>query len=375
MSDRLLETFIDLVKIDSETYHEAAAAEYVMEAARQAGFEPYMDNAGKAIAGESGNVYIKIPTSGVDAPAIIFSSHLDTVSPGKGVIPVIEKGLVFSEGKTILGADCKAGVAAMVEMMRMAGEGTLEHGPLEMIFTVAEEKQLLGVQHLELERIESKHAFVLDGAGYAGDLINASPTQDNLEFAFNGKAAHAGVEPEKGVNAIYGASWAVSLMRLGRIDTETTANIGVIEGGQAVNIVPERVVVKGEVRSHDLSKLEEQRKSMIKAVLEAEAAVGVGVEIKVDRAYDGYLIQPDDPLVQVVVEAGKAMGMRIEAKPSGGGSDANYLNASGIKSIVLGMGVRESHTTNEVLEIEELQRLVGLCSKITIMAGRLRSDT
>jgi tripeptide aminopeptidase len=374
MNSRLLDTFIELVKIDSETFHEAAVAEYVMDIARRAGFEPYMDNAGKAIGGDAGNVYIKVPASSVEAPPIIFCSHLDTVSPGKGVVPVIKKGLVFSEGETVLGADCKAGVAAIVEIMRLAGEGTLEHGPLELIFTVAEEKQLLGVHYLEWERLESKHAFVLDGAGYAGDVINASPTQDNLEFSFNGRAAHAGVEPEKGINAIYGASWAVSLMRLGRIDKETTANLGMIEGGQAVNIVPDRVIVRGEVRSHDLSKLEGQRKSMIKAVLEAEAAVGVGVEIKVDRAYDGYLIQQDEPLVKVAVEAGKAMGMRIEIKSSGGGSDANFLNTSGIKSIVLGMGVKESHTTNEVLEIEELERLVKFCSGITSVAGRLRSD-
>jgi tripeptide aminopeptidase len=375
MSDRLLNTFLDLVKIDSETFHEASAAEYVMEAARQAGFDSFMDNAGKSIGGDSGNVYVKIPASGVIAPPIMFCSHLDTVSPGKGVVPVLKKGLVFSEGKTVLGADCKAGVSAMVEIMRLAGEGALEHGPLELVFTVAEERQLQGVQHIELDRIESKWAFVLDGAGYVGDLINASPTQDNLEFVFNGRAAHAGVEPEKGINAIYGASWAVSLMRLGRIDMETTANIGVIEGGHAVNIVPDRVVVKGEVRSHDLSKLEEQRKSMAKAVMEAEAAVGVGIEIKVERAYDGYLIQQDDPLVQLVAEAGKAMGMKVEAKPSGGGSDANYLNASGIKSVVLGMGVRESHTINEVLEIEELQRLVRLCKEIAGVAGRLRGAT
>ena len=371
---RVLGTFLELARIDSETFHEAVIVDYVVEAASRAGFEPYMDNAGKVIGGEAGNVYIKIPADGVDAPPITFCSHLDTVSPGKGVEPVVKRGLVLSAGETVLGADCKAGVAAIIELMYLAAEGKLKHGPLELILTVAEEKQLQGARNLEWERIDSRHALILDGAGYVGDLINASPTQDNLEFVFSGTAAHAGVEPEKGVNAILGASWAVSLMRLGRIDTETTANIGVIKGGRAVNIVPDRVVVEGEARSHNLAKLEEHRKSMVKAALEAEAAVGVGVEVKVERAYEGYRIDPKDPLVLLVIEAGKAMGMRMEIKPSGGGSDANLLNASGIKSVVLSMGARESHTTNEILKIEDLQKLVRLCSEITSAAGRLRGD-
>jgi len=239
---------------------------------------------------------------------------------------------------------------------------------------VAEEKQLQGVRHLEWDRIEAHHAYVLDGAGGVGEVINSSPTQDNLEFVFNGKAAHAGVEPEKGTNAIYGAAWAVSLMHLGRIDSETTANIGVIEGGRAVNIVPDRVVVQGEVRSLDLKKLEEQRKSMMRAAMEAEASVGVGVEVKVERVYDGYLIEPKDSLILLASEAGKAMGIKIEVKNSGGGSDANFLNGHGIKSVVLSMGVREPHTTHEYLDIQELHKLVRLCSEIAAATGRLRGD-
>jgi tripeptide aminopeptidase len=239
---------------------------------------------------------------------------------------------------------------------------------------VAEEKQLLGVRNLEWERIEARHAFVLDGAGGVGQVINSSPTQDNLEFVFNGKAAHAGVEPEKGTNAIYGAAWAISLMHLGRIDSETTANIGVIRGGRAVNIVPDRVVVEGEVRSLDLVKLDEQRKSMVRAALEAEGAVGVGVEVKVERAYDGYLIDPKDPMILLADEAAKAMGMRMEVNSSGGGSDANFLNKEGIKSIVLNMGSREPHTTHEYLEVQDLAKLARFCEEICENAGRLRGS-
>lgn len=372
MEDRVLENFLKLARMDSESFHEAAVVDFVCEAASACGLACHVDDAGKAIGGETGNVYVKMPATGVDAPPIIFSAHMDTVSPGRGVEPMVSKGRIVSRAETVLGADCKAGVAVAIELMYLSREGKLRHGPLELVFTVAEEKQLLGAQNLERDRLEARHAFVLDGSGPVGEVINASPTQENLSFVFKGKAAHAGVEPEKGTNAIYGASWAVSLMRLGRIDSETTANIGVIAGGRAVNIVPDRVEVAGEVRSLDAEKLEKQKKSMIKAAMEAEASVGVGVEIKVERAYEGFVLDRKDPLILLVVEAGKAMGMKIETKHSGGGSDANILNASGIRSVVLSMGVRESHTTYEYLEVQELHKLTRLCREIAASAGRLR---
>ncbi len=372
MAGRLLETFLQLVRIDSETFHEGEMVARVVDRAAECGFQAYVDNAGKAVGGEAGNVYVHIPASGVEAPPLLFCAHLDTVTPGKGIDPVVDGDRVISGGRTILGADCKAGVAVMLELMCRAREGEFRHGPLELLFTIAEEKQLQGVRYLERDKINSRHAFVLDGSGGVGEIINASPTQDNLEFIFTGKAAHAGVEPEKGINAIYGACWAVSLMRLGRIDSETTANIGVIRGGRAVNIVPDRVVVEGEVRSLDLKKLDEQRKAMLRAALEAEAAVGVGVEVKVERAYDGFHIEPRDPLIKLALEAGKSMGLKMEIRPSGGGSDANFLNAAGIKAVVLSMGAREAHTTHEYLVIRDLERLLRLCMEICEAAGRLR---
>jgi len=372
MQDRVLDIFLELARIDSESLHEADVAAYVMESARRLGFEPYMDGAAEVLGGDAGNVYVKIPSNGVDAPPLILCAHMDTVTPGKGVEPVLEGGRVVSRGDTILGADCKAGVAAIIELMNLSSEGILEHGPLEMVLTVVEEKGLKGVREIEWERIDARHAVVLDGAGEVGEVVNASPTQDNLEMVFMGRAAHAGVEPEKGVNAIQGASWAISRMRLGRIDSETTANIGIIEGGRAVNIVPDRVEVKGEVRSHDLTNLEKQRESMIKTALEAEDAVGVGVKVEVERAYEGYHVDPGDALAALAVEAGKAMGMKMKVGPSGGGSDANFLNSAGIKSVVLSMGAREPHTLKENIEVKDLHKLVELSSEIARRAGRLR---
>jgi tripeptide aminopeptidase len=372
MTERILDTFMDLARIESESLNEAGVAEYVMEVARKAGFETYMDKAGEALGGNAGNVYVKMPAFQIEAPPIMFCAHMDTVTPSSGVEPVVKGERVVSAGKTILGADCKAGVAAMVELMRMSARGEIEHGPLELLFTIAEEQQLQGARRVDRKRLESRHALVLDGEGPVGKIINRSPTQDNLEFTFRGQAAHSGVEPEKGVNAIFGAAWAISLMRMGRIDSETTANIGMINGGRAVNIIPDTAVVKGEVRSLDVKKLENQRKSMVKAALEAEAAVGVGVEIKVDRVYEGFSFELKDPLVQLAIEGGKAMGIKMEVHPSGGGSDANFFNTIGIKSIVLSIGAREPHTINESVKVKDLQKLCRLCAEIANLTGRMR---
>jgi tripeptide aminopeptidase len=370
--DRILDTFLDLARIESVSLRERGVAEYIMRAARENGFDAYMDKAGEALGGNAGNVYVKIPGFQIEAPPLMFCSHMDVVTPVEGVEPVVKGERVVSASKTILGADCKAGITAMIELMRMSAQGEVEHGPLELLFTIAEEQQLQGSRHIERKRIESKNAVVLDGEGAVGKIINASPTQDNLDFIFKGKAAHSGVEPEKGVNAILGASWAISLMHLGRIDSDTTANIGVINGGRAVNIVPEMVLVKGEVRSLKPDKLEQQRKAMVKAALEAEAAVGVGVEVKVERAYEAFHIDPKDPLVQLAVEGGRAMGLKMEIESSGGGSDANYFNTVGIKSVVLSIGAREPHTVHENVKVKDLHKLARLCGEIANSAGRMR---
>jgi tripeptide aminopeptidase len=372
MTERILTTFMELATIESESFHEAEVAEYVMKAARDCGFDPYMDKAGDALGGNAGNIYIKLPALQIEAPPLLFCAHMDTVTPAKGVEPAVKGERVVSAGKTILGADCKVGVAAIIELMRMSAQGEIEHGPLELVLTIAEEKQLQGVRHLERKQIESRYAFVLDAEGSVGKIVNASPTQDNLQFIFKGKSAHSGVEPEKGVNAIFGASWAISLMQLGRIDAETTANIGVINGGRAINIVPDTVIVEGEVRSLDIEKLERQRKSMVRAALEAEASVGVGVEVKVERAYEGFCIDPRDQLVQLGIEGGRAMGLKMQVQSSGGGSDANFLNTIGIKSLVLSIGAREPHTVNESVKIKDLNKLVRLCAEIANSAGRMR---
>ena len=372
VEEALLEYFLRLTAVDSESLHEGELARMLMREMKDLGLEPYMDGAGERIGGEAGNLYVSLPASGLDAPPLLLCAHLDTVSPGRGVKAKVKGDRVVSEGDTVLGADCKVGITVLMDLLRGAVRGEFPHGPLEFLFTVAEERGLQGVRHLERERIAARHALVVDGAGKVGTVITASPAQDNLRMTFRGRSAHAGVEPEKGINAIYGAAWAISLIRWGRIDSDTTANVGIIWGGKAVNIVPDEVVALGEVRSLVPDKLEAHKKAIRKAAVETENSTGVGVRVEFERAYEGFSISPEDPLVQVVVEGGKAMGMKVLTASSGGGSDANFLNALGIRAVVLSMGVMESHSPREYVEVEELERLSRWLREIVQAARGLR---
>jgi tripeptide aminopeptidase len=243
--ERLVELFLELVSIDSESLKEGNVARFIATLVEGWGLEAGWDDAGRAVGSDANNLYIKVP-SRLKAPPLLLSAHMDTVSPGNGIMPVVGKRTINSSGHTILGADNKAGVAIILDLLRDVVDGKLEAGPLEVLFSIAEEKGILGIKYAQMRRLKARHALVLDGTGETGVIVNSAPTQDNLDFVFHGRRAHAGVEPEKGVNAITGASRAIARMRLGRIDAETTANIGIIEGGIAVNIVPDEVRVKGK---------------------------------------------------------------------------------------------------------------------------------
>jgi tripeptide aminopeptidase len=367
-------TFLDLIGIDSETFKEGNLARYITERVEEWGFKVQVDGAGKVLGSDTGNLYIRIPGTSRGAPPLLLNAHLDTVSPGSRVRPVVNGEKVYSEGDTILGADCKSGIAIILDILKDVSEGKLKHCPLEVLFTIAEERGLLGIKNCDLSMLESKHALVLDGTGPAGVIVTSAPTQDNLEFLFKGRKSHAGTEPEKGINAIQGAAWGISLMRLGRIDGETTANIGIIEGGLATNIVPDLVVARGEVRSINPEKLDSQRSSMIRAALEAESAIGVGVEVKIERAYDGYVLPNTNPFILLIREAGKALGMKVQTSSSGGGSDANILNARGIRSVVMNTGAFNPHSEREYLNLAEFTRASRLCKEIIAIFHEIREE-
>jgi tripeptide aminopeptidase len=341
--DRLVSTFLELVQIDSPSGQEEEIARHLMAELRSLGLAVERD--------ATGNVIARLPGEG---PPILVSAHVDTVEPGRGVKPVITNGIITSNGTTILGSDDKSGVAAILEVLRVLVEQDLPHLPLEVALTVSEEIGLIGAKGLDLTNLRAQEGIVLDSGGEIGAIVVAAPSQDKIRAVVHGKAAHAGVEPEKGVNAIVVAAEAIAAMPLGRIDEETTANVGRIQGGTATNIVPDRAEMAGEARSHDEMKLKAQVQAMTEALKKAASQHRATVEIDVQRSYSTFQLSEEDGIVRRAMAAAKALGLTPALVPSGGGSDANVFNAAGIATINISTGMDKVHTTKECIAVDDL---------------------
>ncbi len=357
---RMVKTFIELVKIDSLSGKEGKIARHLTGLLKGLGAEVIFDNAGKATGGEVGNLIAKFKGTKEGKPFLI-SAHMDTVGPGEGIKPVIGKKRICSSGDTILGADCKAGITVILEVIRILKEHKLPHPPIEVLLTVSEEIGILGAKYLDYSKLKSKSGIVLDSESPYEVTIKA-PAAHKMEIQIHGYAAHAGMCPEKGLSAIEIASKAIAKMKLGRIDYETTANIGVINGGSATNIVTPLVILKGEARSHTPKKLETQTKHMLdifkKTVDGARVAlngkkIAAKLDVKVHKDYPHLSIPESDPVLKALLTAGKNMGIKIKTVASGGGSDANIFFSHGICAINIGNGMWEPHTTREYLDIDQ----------------------
>ena len=340
---RLLDTFLDLVRIDSPSGEEQAMAEELEARLVKLGLEVERD--------EVNNVVARLPGEG--AP-VMLAAHMDTVMPGRGVKPVVKDGAVYSDGTTILGADDKSGIAVILELLATVAENNLRHPPLEVVITVQEEIGLLGARHLDKSSLRAKKGISFDTGPAPGTIVVAAPSGIMLTAVVHGKAAHAGVEPEKGVNALSVAADALVHMPLGRIDAETTANFGQIQGGRARNIVPDRVELKGEARSHDAEKLEAQTARMVAALEKAAQEYGATVDTEVVPAYTGYKLTEEDPVVSGLASACRACGVEPNLVPSGGGSDANVFNAHGMRVVNLSTGMSGVHGTDEHIAVADM---------------------
>lgn len=356
--ERIVEEFLQLVKIDSPSLNERDIADYLINNMTELGFEVIEDQAGKLIGSlsgrETGNIIAALKGNVPDAPTLLFSAHMDTVEPGRGIKPVIKEDVVYSDGTTILGSDDKAGIAALLEAVRVIREKGLPHGDIEIVFTVAEEGGLRGAKNLDYQRLKAKYGFVLDCDGSAGTIITKAPSQYRIKASIIGKSAHAGICPEEGVNAIYVASKAISKLQLGRIDEETTANIGVIQGGAATNIIPELVKIEGETRSLDPDKLEEQTKKMVQILEQSAEEFGAKAIVETDLLYPILKLEETDTAVVLAVRAAQQLGLEPTLVSTGGGSDANIFNGYGIPTVNLGIGMNKVHSTEEFIRINDL---------------------
>jgi tripeptide aminopeptidase len=289
---------------------------------------------------------------------------MDTVSPGKGIKPVIKDGVIYSDGTTVLGGDDKAGIAAILEAIETVIEKGIPHGDIEVVFSIYEEGGLYGAKNLDYTKLKAKKGFVLDSGGNPGEIIIQGPAQNKIYAKFIGKEAHAGVAPENGISAIQMAAEAISNMKLLRIDEETTANIGVISGGEATNIVTKEVKIQGEARSLSDEKLQKQTEHMVKCCEEAAQKFGGRVEVEVDHSYGAFKVEEDAEIVQKVKEACRNIGLEPYTTSSGGGSDTNILNANGIVAVNLGIGERKPHTVEEHIHIKDLENAARLVLEI-----------
>lgn len=360
----MIHHLMDIIQIDSPSRKEKNVALRLEEEMRDLGADCFYDDAGDKVGGNIGNLIVKFPGTKKDVPPFFLCSHMDTVSPGEGIKPSVKNGVMRSNGTTILGSDDKSGVSIIVEVLRTLRENKIPHADIEVAFTICEEIGLLGAKFLDASSFKSPYGIVLDSST-PDRLVLRCPCSDIMDVKIHGVEAHSGLCPENGISAVEILGDAVSKMKLGRIDHETTANIGKVKGGSAINIVPGIVEVKAEARSHDEGKLDAQIQHMRDCFLDAAQnrelfldgkRLGARAEIGIERVYPVMNVSPQAVVTKLVLEAVANLDHDIELHTSGGGCDANYINESGIECVNLGTGMYELHTVTEYLLLDEFRR-------------------
>lgn len=368
---RICDEFIRQASIDSPSFKEAAMAKYLEKRFKELGAETEFDHAGEKIGSDSGNLIVRFPGTKTGEP-LLLSVHMDTVTPAENVQPVLKDGIFTSAGETILGGDDKSGIVEIIEAIEVLHEQKIPHVTLEVVVTICEEQGLLGAKQLDFSRLKAKHGVALDTTGI-DIVINRAPAANRFSLEIFGHEAHAGVCPEQGVSAIQVASRAIAKMTLGRIDDETTANIGTIHGGLASNIIPNQVSLRGEVRSHDLNKLRKYTELIISCV-EAEvekATITVGHETKratmsleLKEDFSSMQVAEDAPILQIIHAAAAALERPLEIRAAGGGSDANIFNGHGIEMVIMATGMAKVHTVNEQIAVADMVKASELLVEI-----------
>lgn len=352
--ERLISNFMKMVEVDSVSGHEGAFRDFLKAQFGRFGMEVEEDETGQVLLGESGNLLVTIPGT-TDGDALLLAVHMDTVVPGKNIKAVRgEDEIIRSEGPTILGADDKAGIAAILEAVEVIIESQLPHPPLELLFTVSEEQGLLGAKHFDYTQLRSRKGYVLDSGGAPGTIVTQSPCQNEIEYHVQGRAAHAGINPEDGINAIQVMAKALALMPCGRIDEETTCNFGVIEGGMARNIVAGSCRVRGEARSLRRSKLDQLTQQLVDIFRAEVIKHGGKPEVEVTLLYPETSLLPDEDVVSLATRAAARIGLTTKLISTGGGSDASIINGHSIRCANLGIGMSAVHTTEEYIRVEDL---------------------
>ncbi|MBU0729042.1 MAG: M20/M25/M40 family metallo-hydrolase [Proteobacteria bacterium] len=367
--ERLADIFVQLCETDSPSTQEGPVLTFLKNIFSGLGpTEIYEDGSAAQTGAECGNLIVRFDGGCSQYPPVLFNCHMDTVKPGKGVRVIRDGSRFSSAGDTVLGGDDKSGIAILIEAIRVIQEKNLDHGCVEFVFTTCEETGLLGAKALDHTKLRARIGYALDMDCVDQVIINA-PTANKISVEITGKAAHAGLNPEQGINAIQIAAQAIASMKLGRLDHESTANFGIIAGGEATNIVPPLVRLEGEARSHSEEKLMRYTAAIENAF---QAAVDgwkdpagkvdgkPSVKITVTREYPVLQLSPESKVIKRVRKAASAINRTITPVSTGGGSDANILNGYGIETAIIGTGMKKVHTTDEYIDLEDMVRTAEL---------------
>jgi tripeptide aminopeptidase len=360
LTSPFVDLFLELCAIQSPSKRERAVADRVAAYLTRLGLEWDEDDAGGRLDGDTGNIYCRIPsTNGSGGTPIFLCAHTDTVPPETAIEPVVgEDGVVRNAAGTILGSDNKAAVVVMLEAARRVVEEEREHAGIELLFTPQEEISLRGAAAFDHTRFVATTGYVYDQGAPIGEIVLGSPHGRLLDFRFHGAAAHAGMHPDDGRSAIAAASRAIADFRLGRIDEETSANVGVISGGTARNVVPEWCSLTAEVRSHDEHKAIDLAREMVESAAFAASLADCEVESEVRPSFPGYRFRESDEPVRFAATALERAGYTPSYALSGGGADANVFNARGLQCVNLANGMMEIHTPDEHIAVSDLEGMV-----------------
>ena len=352
-----LELFLELAALPSPPGEERAVADAVLRYLRDLGLTPDEDACGPEIGSTMGNIYVRLEPTAAGTP-LFFCAHLDTVPPSGPLEPVVEDGVVRNAGGTILGADDKSAVVQILDGVRRVLAENRPHAGIELVFTPKEEVGLIGAYAFDHDRLRADLGYVYDQAAPPGEIILGAPWSEAMEVRFHGRAAHSGMFPEEGRSAVQAAAKAIADLRLGRVDEETTANVGVISGGTAGNIIPEWCTFLAEARSQSETKLHALVQEMIDAFSFAATAADCEVETQVRKSYRGYTFKRDDDVVRLAATALAACGYEPTYAMSGGGADANVFNERGRRCVNLANGMTDIHTPDERITVEDLDGMV-----------------
>lgn len=357
----VLPLFLELAAIPSPSGEEDAVAARVRAYLRDLGVDTETDPAG--------NLLARLPASeGEEGEPVFLCAHLDTVPASGAIEPVVADGIVTNGAGTILGADDKAAVAVLLEAARLVLAEGRKHAGVELLFTTREETGLEGAFAFDVSRLQARLGFVYDYSGAVGEVVVAAPSGRAIDVVFTGRPAHAGINPEDGRSAIVAAARAISDLRLGRIDEETTANAGLIEGGSALNVVPDRCRLAVEARSRDDRKLAALVQELLDSFAFAAAVSECEVETTVVDKYRGYRLADDDPALALARRSLERAGFEPKEVEVGGGADANVFNERGLHCVNVANGMANVHTADEQIAVADLEAMVGVTLELVSAA-------